>query len=106
MPVRTRFHGRLKPELGQVVSLSMQDHYVEVTCENGTDLILMRLSDAIAELDGLKGLRTHRSHWVALEAVKGVERNGAKLKVILKGGRVLPVSATYADHVIAVTPDD
>ena len=51
-PVRTRFHERLNPDLGPIISLSMQDHYVEVTCENGTEMILIRMSDAVAELEG------------------------------------------------------
>lgn len=103
-PVRTRFHDRLNVDLGQVISLSMQDHYVEVTCEHGQDLILMRLSDAMAELDGLEGVQIHRSHWVAAHAIAGIEKSGQKIAVTLSDGRSLPVSATYADKVAEVSP--
>ena len=61
----------------------------------------MRLSDAIAELDGLEGLQTHRSHWVVLEAAQALEKAGQKMNVVLKDGRRLPVSATYADRLKA-----
>ena len=45
-------------------------NYVEVWTERGTHLVLMRLSDAIRETAGENGLQIHRSHWVALGAVK------------------------------------
>jgi DNA-binding LytR/AlgR family response regulator len=52
----------------------------------------MRLSDAIAELDGLEGAQTHRSWWVAREAVQGVERNGARVYLTIEGDGRDPVS--------------
>ena len=38
------------------------------------------------------GMRIHRSHWVAFDAVEALEREGAKLLVKMRGGAVLPVS--------------
>ena len=77
-----------------VVSLSMQDHYVEVTTTAGNELILMRLGDAIDLLDGIKGARIHRSHWAAAAFASEIRRNGRRHDLIMDGGRILPISAS------------
>jgi DNA-binding LytR/AlgR family response regulator len=52
----------------------------------------MRLSDAIAELEGLEGAQTHRSWWVARDAVEEARRDGERVTLVLKGGAEAPVS--------------
>jgi DNA-binding LytR/AlgR family response regulator len=52
----------------------------------------MRLSDAIAELEGLEGAQTHRSWWVAREAVESARRDGDRVTLVLKSGAEAPVS--------------
>jgi DNA-binding LytR/AlgR family response regulator len=94
-PQRTKLQERLPGERGEIISMSMQDHYVEVTSTGGVDLILMRMSDAIGELDGLPGIRLHRSHWAALAHVAAVEKDGQRWKALLSDGRALPISNTY-----------
>lgn len=97
---KTAFHKRLPAKLGaDIVSLSMQDHYVEVTTTKGTALVLMRLGDAMAELDGIKGVQLHRSHWAAAGHIRGLSKSGHRQFARLSDGRTLPVSATYADKV-------
>ncbi len=84
---------RLKPEArGRVLTLQAQDHYVEVTTSRGSDLLLMRLADAIAELGAVDGQQTHRSWWVARDAVSGQIRDGAQMVLELSDGRRVPVS--------------
>lgn len=101
-PPRPRLLDRLPNEKrGQLSHLSMQDHYVEVHTDRGSELVLMRLSDAIAETQGVEGLRIHRSHWVARAAVEGVERREGKLLLRLRGGARLPVSRSYSEAVRA-----
>lgn len=81
---------------GRLVSLSVEDHYVEVVTDRGRALVLMRLGDAIRETGGVDGVQIHRSHWVAREAVvRGLRRDG-KPMVELADGRVLPVSRSFA----------
>lgn len=80
---------------GALVSLSVQDHYVEVVTATGRELLLMRLSDAIAETEGCAGLQVHRSHWVALDRVQAARRDGARAVLTLTDGREIPVSRTY-----------
>jgi len=86
---------------GRLAYLSMQDHYVEVHTDKGSTLVLMRLADAIAETRGLAGLRIHRSHWVAIDAVKSSVRRDGRLALTMSDGVELPVSRPYLADVRA-----
>jgi hypothetical protein len=92
-----RFLDRLPPRLrgGALYAVEAQDHYLRLHTSRGSDLILMRLSDAIAELEGLAGARTHRSWWVARDAVQGADRSDARVSLRLPDGLIAPVSRTY-----------
>ena len=91
------FLKRLPFDLGQkIISLTTQDHYVEVTTHKGSTLVLIRFQDAIQELETYGGVQIHRSHWVAMDAVRGMGRQNGKQVVELIDGRSLPVSRTYA----------
>lgn len=83
------------PQRGRLLALSVQDHYVEVLTDKGRALVLMRLSDAIRETGAVPGLQIHRSHWVALAAVKRVVRAGGKVLVELPNGDRLPISRGF-----------
>ncbi|HTV67629.1 MAG TPA: LytTR family DNA-binding domain-containing protein [Rhizobiaceae bacterium] len=99
---RPRILDRLPANLrGNLSHLSMQDHYVDIRTDRGGTLVLMRLADAIAETEGVEGLRIHRSHWVAKDAVKGTSRQDGRLFLEMKDGTLLPVSRSYADQVKA-----
>lgn len=80
------------PHAKYVLSISAQDHYVEVTTDIGSELCLMRLGDAIALARPIIGFQIHRSHWVAKFAIKKVDRNGTASKVHLIDGRILRIS--------------
>lgn len=90
-----------RPQRGQLQHLAVADHYVEVTTDRGTSLVLMRLSDAIKETAPVAGLQVHRSHWVALDAVRRGLRQGGKPVLELETGALVPVSRTYLDAVRA-----
>ena len=85
---------RLKPALRDktIYALEAQDHYVRVITSGGEDLILMRLSDAIAEIRPLAGLSPHRSWWVAEKGAKSVIRQAGKAIITLHTGENTPVS--------------
>lgn len=90
------FFRRLPPKLGtDLLSLTAEDHYVRVTTALGSDLVLCRLSDAIAEIGAENGQRVHRSHWVAQGAVASVDRGGGKTALVLTNGESIPVSQSY-----------
>jgi len=93
-PKQVRFLERLPPKLkgATLYAVSAEDHYLRLHTSKGSDLILMRMSDAIAELEGLEGAQTHRSWWVARDAVESTRRDGDRLTLMLKGGAEAPVS--------------
>jgi hypothetical protein len=76
----------------EVYAVEAEDHYLRLHTSKGSDLILMRLSDAIAELDGLEGAQTHRSWWVAKAALADVKRCDGRTVLKLKDGAEAPVS--------------
>jgi len=84
---------RLSPRLGRtVLCLQVEDHYVRVHTSQGSTLILMSLSQAIAGLKDIEGVQTHRSWWVARAAITGVVEDGRNLRLQLVGGLEAPVS--------------
>lgn len=93
-----RFLDRLPPRLrgATLHAVQAEDHYLRLHTDRGSDLILMRLSDAVAELEGLEGARTHRGWWVARDAVRDVSRGDGRATLTLEGGIVAPVSRRYA----------
>lgn len=90
---RPKLIDRLQPRLrGKLLYLSMQDHYVEVVTDKGSELILMRMSDAVDETAPVEGLQIHRSYWVASDAVTGTTRRDGRLILSMSDGAELPVS--------------
>ncbi len=91
--VDASFFKRLPVHLGQdLYSLSVSDHYVEAITSKGSHMVLMRFGDALNEVETIKGVQLHRSHWIALNAVKNVDKRDGKLIVVLKNGTRYPVS--------------
>jgi len=92
-----KFLDRLPAKLrgAQLWAVEAQDHYLRLHTSKGQDLILMRLSDALAELEGIEGARTHRSWWVAREAVTGAARAEGRAILTLIDGAQVPVSRGY-----------
>jgi hypothetical protein len=93
-----RFLDRLPPKLrgAQVWAVEAEDHYLRLHTSKGQDLILMRLADAVAELDGVEGLQVHRSWWVARDAIADIARGDGRATLTLQDGSQVPVSRTYA----------
>lgn len=91
----------VKYRTAELYAISAEDHYLRVHTSIGEELILMRLADALRELEGASGLQTHRSWWVARDGVADSEKRDGRLTLILKsGGRAL-VSRTYSGAVKA-----
>ena len=87
------FLERLPGHLGtDLIALEMEDHYVRAHTALGSELVLMRMRDAVAELQGIEGAQVHRSWWVARDAVEDVKREGRNLRLVLPGGIEAPVS--------------
>lgn len=88
-----KYHG------AALYAVSSEDHYLRIHTDRGEEMILMRLSDAMRELEGADGLQTHRSWWVAREGVDHVARDNGKQKIVLKSGGAAPVSRSFASAV-------
>jgi DNA-binding LytR/AlgR family response regulator len=93
-----RFLERLPGKLrgAELYAVEAEDHYLRLHTSRGQDLILMRLSDAVAELEGIEGAQTHRSWWVAKGAVEDARRGDGRAVLTLKSGVEAPVSRAYA----------
>lgn len=90
---RPRLLDRLPDEIrAPLVALEATDHYTRITTDQGSAVILLRFSDAIAEAAPTPGLRLHRSHWVALDRIASVRRDGPRAVVTTVAGHQLPVS--------------
>jgi hypothetical protein len=66
-------------------------HYLKVFTENGRVMLLGNLSAATEQL-GERGIRVHRSHWVAIDQVKRVHRTSKGWCCELRDGSKIPVS--------------
>jgi hypothetical protein len=89
----SKFLERLPNHLGsQLYSITATDHYVHAVTAKGSHLVFMRFSDALTELETIPGIRIHRSHWVAEDAITGVAKVSGKMVVKLPDGKSLPVS--------------
>jgi DNA-binding LytR/AlgR family response regulator len=98
-----KFLSRLPERLrgGEIFAVEAEDHYLRLHTSLGQDLILLRLADAIAELEGLEGAQTHRSWWVAKAAVASVERGDGRATLTLRDGAEAPVSRGFAKQLRA-----
>lgn len=93
-----KFFSRVPAKLkgAELFAVEAEDHYLRLHTSLGQDLILLRLADAIAELEGVEGAQTHRSWWVAKDAVTKAERLDGRAVLTLKDGSEVPVSRGFA----------
>ena len=80
---------------GALIALSAEDHYVNVQTTQGTEMLLMRLSDAMKEVAPTVGLQIHRSHWVATDQITDVRRINDRGEVVLSSCETRPISRGY-----------
>jgi DNA-binding LytR/AlgR family response regulator len=80
----------------KLLAVEAEDHYLRVHTDAGCELITARFGDALAELSGWPGFRTHRSWWVAACAIDGVRWSRGRGELRLTSGLVVPVSRSQA----------
>lgn len=85
----------------RLIAIEAEDHYLRVHTENGDELIAARFGDALQELANAAGFRTHRSWWVAAEAIDSVRWLRGRGEARLKGGLVAPISRSQARQIKA-----
>jgi len=92
---------RLPEEWGKkILRITVRDHYVEIVTDRTKEKVLMRFSDAISEAEGIPGLQVHRSHWVAEDAVRTIEREKGRMFLTLEDGSRIPVSRGFRTAVM------
>jgi hypothetical protein len=100
---RPQLLDRLPPGFGERIRcLEMEDHYVRVHGEHRSDLLLMRLADAIRETAPVPGVQVHRGWWVALDAIAAQEREGRRTVLRLDDGKRVPVAGSRVGAVRAL----
>ncbi len=83
----------LTQSLGRrLICLQMEDHYVRIHTDAGSELVLSPLKDAIDAVSSVDGLQVHRSWWVARNAVVRAVRQGRNWELELDNGLRAPVS--------------
>lgn len=85
---------------GDLIAIKAEDHYLKVMTSKGESLVHYRISDAIREMPEDAGIRVHRSHWVARDAIARCETVGRSLRLTLVNGTAVPVSQSYKQPVL------
>ena len=100
----SRFFDRLPDDLGRdIIYIAAAAHYVDVVTADGSAAILLRFSDAVAELGDL-GLRVHRSYWVAYPHVRRAFRRDGRTLLLLTDDHEVRVGRNYLPEVRAAIP--
>ncbi|WP_233284147.1 LytTR family DNA-binding domain-containing protein [Agrobacterium tumefaciens] len=87
---------RLPPQKrGELLRLSVQDHYTQIVTTRGQQLVLLRFADALKEIGQTEGVQVHRSHWIADADVVSLRKQAGRLHVITRDGSEIPVSRSY-----------
>ena len=90
------FWSLIPAKLGRdLIAMSSELHYLRIYTPEGNTLILHAFGRALDYLDGVDGMRIHRSHWIATDHVQALRRDGEKVICQLDNGIELPVSRPY-----------
>lgn len=94
---RPEIYNRFEPKFRntEIYAIKSEDHYLRFYTSSGEFLLLMRLYDAIKELEGIEGTQCHRSWWVAKMAVESNENEYGKKYFILKNQVKAPISRSF-----------
>jgi len=103
LPTAPVLRARLAPAFrGPILALQSEDHYVRVHGEDESELLLIRLRDAIAEMGGISGEQVHRSWWVSHAAIARAEVSGRSWNIVLTNGVIVPVARDSVPRLQAV----
>lgn len=91
------FRKRLSAKRRNAALLAVQayDHYLKVHTDAGEELITLRMSDALSELERAHGWQVHRSWWVSNDAISSARWLRTSGELTLTNAMAVPVSRTY-----------
>lgn len=78
--------------LASALCLQMEDHHVRVHLHGRSVLHHAVMRRVVGTLGERRGLQVHRSWWVARDAVRGWQRDGRSIGLILVNGLRVPVA--------------
>lgn len=78
-----------------IYAIKSEDHYLRIYTSIGDELILYRFGDALKDLEGIEGVQTHRSWWVALDAINENQKDYGKNFYLLKNQIKVPISRSF-----------
>ena len=94
------FWDRMPADLGrELIYLRVDDHYVQAFTDAGSARVLMRFTDIVAEL-GDRGMRVHRSYWVAYRHVVSIVARDGRTVLRLTDAHEVPVGPSYLEAVL------
>lgn len=85
-----------------IYAIKSEDHYLRVFTSLGDELILYRFGDALKDLEGIEGVQTHRSWWVAIDAIDETQKDYGKNFYILKNQIKAPISRSFIKGIKAL----
>jgi DNA-binding LytR/AlgR family response regulator len=85
-----------KRRAARLIAVEAYDHYLRVHTDAGSELVTARFAEALDELAGAHGYQTHRSWWIAANAIEAVRWRRGVGEARLAGDVVAPVSRTRA----------
>ena len=85
-----------KRRAAALFAVEAEDHYLRVHTDAGEELITARFGDAMSELARAPGFQTHRSWWVAADAIDDVRWSRGRGEAKLKCGLTVPISRSNA----------
>lgn len=80
----------------KLLAVQAEDHYLRIHTDAGEELVTARFADALAELAEARGFQTHRSWWVAADAIEAVRWGRGRGELKLTCGLTVPVSRSNA----------
>lgn len=93
---RASLYRRIDPnDPGPILRIEAKDHFVTVVTPQDAYQLRLRFADAVEQMQGVDGIITHRSHWVAHDAVAGIHRENGRLFLRLTNCALVPVSRKY-----------
>lgn len=98
IPRLTQLQSKLPHHLGhEIVTVQARDHYVEITTPEGSAMILMRLADAVVDLEPLDGMQVHRSWWINLHHISQIASGANGPEVTMSTGQRIAVGRSFRD---------
>lgn len=89
------------PDGSRIGWVSSDNHHIVVKLFNGEEYrVLMRLRDAVADIDVEPGVWVHRSHWLALAQITDIDDTNGREVVQMPCGSQVPVGPKYRANLV------